>query len=74
MISVCKNFGLSYNIIDPSDKNSIGLNPFVYDNTNKISITISSVLRTMLDISKDEPDETYRESVVIQAIEKCHVS
>ena len=44
MISVCKNFGLSYNIIDPSDKNSIGLNPFVYDNTNKISITISSLL------------------------------
>ena len=73
MISVCKNFGLSYNIIDPSDKNSIGLNPFVYDNTNKISITISSVLRTMLDISKDEPDETYRESVVIQAIENMSI-
>lgn len=73
MISVCKNFGLSYNIIDPSDKNSIGLNPFVYDDTNKIAITISSVLRTMLDISKDEPDETYRESVVIQAIENISI-
>lgn len=73
MISVCKNFGLSYNIIDPSDKNSIGLNPFVYDDTNKIAITISSVLRTMLDISKDEPDETYRESVVIQAIENMSI-
>ena len=73
MISVCKNLGLSYNIIDPSDKNSIGLNPFVYDDTNKIAITISSVLRTMLDISKDEPDETYRESVVIQAIENMSI-
>lgn len=73
MISVCKNFGLSYNVIDPSDKNSIGLNPFVYDDTNKIAITISSVLRTMLDISKDEPDETYRESVVIQAIENMSI-
>ena len=73
MIGVCKNFGLSYNIIDPLDKNSIGLNPFVYDDINKIAITISSVLRTMLDISKDEPDETYRESVVIQAIENMSI-
>ena len=73
MISVCKNFGLSYNIIDPADKNSIGLNPFVYDDANKIAITISSVLRTMLDISKGEPDETYRESVVIQAIENMSI-
>ena len=54
MISVCKNFGLSYNIIDPSDKNSIGLNPFVYDDINKIAITISSVMKAMVDISKYE--------------------
>lgn len=73
MMSVCDNFGLSYNIIDPSDKNSIGLNPFVYDDTNKIAITISSVLKTMLEISKDEPDETYRESVVLQAIENISI-
>ena len=73
MINVCKNFNLSYDIIDPLDKNSIGLNPFVYDDTNKIAITISSVLKTMLDISKDEPDETYRESVVLQAIENMSI-
>ena len=73
MIEICKNFGLSYNVIDPSDKNSIGLNPFVYDSPNKIAITVSSVLRTMLDISKEEPDETYRESVVLQAIENIAI-
>ena len=73
MMGVCKNFGLSYKVIDPLDKNSIGLNPFVYDSPNKIAITISSVLRTMLDISKDEPTETYRESVVIQAIENISI-
>lgn len=73
MMSVCKNFGLSYKVIDPLDKNSVGLNPFVYDSPNKIAITISSVLRTMLDISKDEPTETYRESVVIQAIENISI-
>lgn len=73
MISVCKNFGLSYNIIDPSDKNSIGLNPFIYDDTNKIAITISSVLKSMFDISKDESSENYRESIVIQAIENMAI-
>lgn len=73
MIDVCKNLGLTYNIIDPTDRNSIGLNPFVYDDANKIAITISSVLKTMLEISKDEPDETYRESVVLQAIENVSI-
>lgn len=73
MISVCKNFALPYNIIDPSDKNSIGLNPFVYDDVNKIAITISSVLKSMLDISTDEAEETYRESVVLQAIENVTI-
>ena len=73
MISICKNFNIPYNVIDPSDKNSIGLNPFVYDDVNKIAITISSVLKTMLEISKDGPDETYRESIVLQAIENVAI-
>ena len=69
MIGVCKNFGLSYNIIDPADKNSIGLNPFVYDDANKIAITISSVLKSMFNISKTESDEIYRDDIITQAIE-----
>ena len=73
MINVCKNFKLPYSIIDPSDKNSVGLNPFVYSDTNKIAITISSALKTMFDISTHEPGETYRETVVIQAIENVAI-
>ncbi|MBQ2937441.1 MAG: TraM recognition domain-containing protein [Clostridia bacterium] len=73
MMDVCKNFGLSYNIIDPSDKDSIGLNPFVYDDTNKIAITISSVLKTMCDISSGDDSENYRESIVMQAIENMSI-
>jgi hypothetical protein len=53
MMDVCRNFKIHYNVIDPSDKTSIGLNPFVYDDANKIAITVSSVLRTMLEISKE---------------------
>ena len=70
MINVCKNFGLPYNIIDPSDKDSIGLNPFVYDDTNKIAITISSVMKAMVDISKYE---LFKELQVIQAIENVSI-
>ena len=70
MINVCKNFGLPYNIIDPSDEDSIGLNPFVYDDTNKIAITISSVMKAMVDISKYE---LFKELQVIQAIENISI-
>lgn len=70
MIDVCKNLGLTYNIIDPTDKNSIGLNPFVYDDTNKIAITISSVMKAMVDISKYE---LFKELQVIQAIENISI-
>ena len=59
-----------YNIIDPSDKDSIGLNPFVYDDTNKIAITISSVMKAMVDISKYE---LFKELQVIQAIENISI-
>lgn len=73
MINVCNNFSLSYNIVDPADHNSVGLNPFIYDDANKIAITISSILKTMLDISNKEDSETYRENVVLQAIENTAI-
>ena len=69
MIDVCKNLGLTYNIIDPTDRNSIGLNPFVYDDANKIAITISSVLKAMYNTSHSDVDEAYKEDIVMQAIE-----
>lgn len=70
MIDICKNYSLPYNVIDPADKNSIGLNPFVYDDANKIAITISSVMKAMVDISKYEP---FKELQVIQAIENISI-
>lgn len=70
MIDICKNYSLPYNVIDPADKNSIGLNPFVYDDANKIAITISSVMKAMVDISKYE---LFKELQVIQAIENISI-
>lgn len=70
MIDVCKNLGLSYNVIDPLDKDSIGLNPFVYDDANKIAITISSVIKAVLDVSQFEQ---FKELQVIQAVENTAI-
>ncbi len=73
IINVCKNFNLSYNIVDPSDINSKGLNPFVYDDPAKIAITISSALKSMYVSSHSEFEDAYRDDVVIQAVENVAI-
>lgn len=73
IMSVCKNFHIRYNIIDPSNRDSIGLNPFIYDDVNKIAVTISSVLKGMNTNANMEFDEIYREEFIIQAIENITI-
>lgn len=76
MIGVCKNFKLSYNIIDPSNSGSIGLNPFVYDDVNKITLTVSTVLKELYIhnyTDKSETIQTYREDAAMQAIENLTI-
>lgn len=73
MIDVCKNFGISYNIIDPSNPNSIGLNPFTYDDPSKIAITISAVIKAMYNTAHADVDEAYKEDIVMQAIENLAI-
>ena len=73
MTDVCQNFGFDYNMIDPSDINSIGLNPFVYDDPSKIAITISSALKAMYNDAHSEVEDAYREDVSIQAIENLAI-
>ena len=73
MMEVSENFGFNYNILDPSDFNSIGLNPFVYDDPSKIAITISSALKAMSSDTHTDLEEAYREDVAIQAIENMAI-
>ena len=73
MIDVCENFGITYNIIDPNNPNSRGLNPFVYDDSSKIAITISSVIKSMYNTSHGDVDEAYKEDIVMQAIENLAI-
>ena len=49
MGEVCDNFKIKYNLVDPSSATSMGLNPFTYDNPTKIAVTISSVLKVILE-------------------------
>lgn len=73
MIDVCKNFGIGYNLIDPDNKDSIGLNPFVYDDPTKIAITISCALRAMYNTQHEEVEDAYREDVSMMAIENLAI-
>ena len=72
-MNVCDNYHIKYNIIDPSNSNSIGLNPFVYNDVSKIAITISSVLKGMYVNTHPEIEEAYREDFIIQAIENLTI-
>ena len=73
MIDVCNNFGIKYNLIDPSNSNSVGLNPFVYDDSSKTAATISAVIKSMYNTAHADVDEAYKEDIVIQAIENLVV-
>ena len=73
MMDVCKNFGIEYSVIDPSSSTSIGLNPFVYDDSSKIAITISSVLKAMYSVTHNNSEDAYREDISIQAIENVAI-
>lgn len=73
MTDVCKNFGIDYDVIDPSNRNSIGLNPFIYDDPAKIAVSISSVLKAMFVVTHDDPEEAYRGDVSTQAIENVTI-
>jgi len=69
IIDVCKNFYIKYNLVDPASIDSIGLNPFIYEDSSKIAITISSALKGMYVNTHPEIEDAYREEFIIQAIE-----
>ena len=70
MIDVCNNYGVSYTLIDPVDNpTSKGINPFIYDDPNKIAITISSTLNGIKSPDRDN----YSEDIVIQILENLSI-
>ena len=73
MSSVCKNFGIEYNLIDPNNPKSMGLNPFVYKDSSKIALTISAIIKSMYNTAHSDINEAYKEDIAIQAIENLAI-
>lgn len=72
MKDVASNFNIKYNVIDPNDNDSIGLNPFSYEDPIRTSIAISSILKRLYASSEAHThshDEAYMQNIVTQAIE-----
>lgn len=67
---VLKAYKLKYNLLDPMDENSIGLNPFIYDDPIQTAIAISTVLRgTSVGSISHDAEFTFLENTSRQIIE-----
>lgn len=73
MIDVANNFHISYNLIDPSSTESIGINPFIFEDPTKTAIAISSVLKSMYFTTHTDIEQAFRENVAAQAIENLAI-
>lgn len=73
MIEVAKNFNVPYNIIDPNNSNSIGLNPFVFDDPTQTAIAISTVLKGMYNTTHTDVEQAFRENTAAQAVENLSI-
>lgn len=73
MVEVAQNFNIPYTIIDPNDSNSIGLNPFIYEDPSLTAVAISTVLKGMYSSTNTDSDELFREHTASQAIENLSI-
>ena len=69
MIDVAKNYNIKYNLVDPNNSDSIGLNPFVHDNPLKAASVFTQVLKGMYQGTVNNVDKATVENYAIQAIE-----
>ena len=73
MVKIANNFNIPYNLIDPDNPDSIGINPFIFKNPLKTATAISSVLRSMYNTTHTDVEEAFRENVTSQAIENLSI-
>ena len=73
MKKVAECYKLSVNLLDPSNPNSVGLNPFVYDDPIQTAIAISTVLKGLYASSSPDMELAYRENAANQAVENVTI-
>lgn len=71
--NVCENFGLNYNMIDPNDPNSIGLNPFTFEDPVQTALAISTVLKGFYTDRNPETESAYKENLSTQIVENLAI-
>src|SRR5574344_914388 len=71
--NVCENFGINYNLIDPEDPNSPGLNPFSFSDPVQTAVSISTVLKGFYTDRNPEMSEAYKENISTQIIENLAI-
>ena len=65
MMAICNNYNVKYTLIDPVLTNETGLNPFVYDDPNKIATAISYALNGV----KFQESGMISENIIVQLLE-----
>ena len=73
ILEVANNYNIPVNLIDPSNPDSPGLNPFAFDDPVKIAIIISSVLKEMYTYAGRDIEESFRQNVTLQAVENVSI-
>jgi len=69
ILEVAKNFNMPVHLIDPNNSESVGLNPFAFEDPVKIAIIISSVLKEMYAKAGMDLEEAFRQNASLQAVE-----
>lgn len=73
MMGVANNYDMPFNLIDPNNPDSPGLNPFVFDDPKQTAIAISSVLKGMYVSSASDTEMAFRENISFQVIENIAI-
>ncbi len=73
MVEVAKNFNIPYNLVDPNDVTSPGLNPFVYNDPSLTAIAISTVLKGMYSKNQVGESEAFMINSASQAVENLSI-
>lgn len=73
LTAVADSYHIPYNIIDPNNPHSIGLNPFVYDDPLQTAVSISSVLKGLFNYRSNEIQLTFMEDASVQAVENLAI-
>ena len=69
MMKVAENYNIPYQIVDPNDNSSIGLNPFVYENPLKAAGVFSHVLKAMYQGTLNDIEKVNLENDAVEALE-----